>query len=66
MSGASTYEWQMRLHDNAATWQALKTSTTVKINVPSLTPGTVYAFRVRAIGSAGPGTWSDEATERAP
>ena len=66
VSGASTYEWQMRLHDNAATWQALKTSTTVKINVPSLTPGTVYAFRVRAIGSAGPGTWSDEATERAP
>lgn len=66
VAGASTYEWQMRLHDNAAAWQALKTSTTAKILVPSLTPGTVYAFRVRAIGSAGPGTWSDEATERAP
>lgn len=66
VSGASTYEWQFRLHDNAATWQALKTGTTTKILVPGLTPGVVYAFRVRAIGSAGPGTWSDEATERAP
>lgn len=66
VAGASTYEWQQRLHDNAATWQALKTGTTVKILVPGLTPGVVYAFRVRAIGSAGPGTWSDEATERAP
>ncbi len=66
VAGASTYEWQFRLHDNAATWQALKTVTTAKILVPGLTPGVVYAFRVRAIGSAGPGTWSDEATERAP
>lgn len=66
VKGASTYEWQQRLHDNAAAWQALKTGTTTKILVPGLTPGVVYAFRVRAIGSAGPGTWSDEATERAP
>lgn len=66
VKGASSYEWQQRLHDNAASWQALKTGTTTRILVPGLTPGVVYAFRVRAIGSAGPGTWSDEATERAP
>jgi hypothetical protein len=66
VTGASTYEWQQRLHDGNPPWQPLKTGTTTKILVPSLTPGVVYAFRVRAIGSAGPGTWSDEATERAP
>lgn len=66
VAGASTYEWQMRLHDGNAPWETFKTGTTTKLLVPSLTPGMVYAFRVRAIGSAGPGTWSDEATERAP
>lgn len=67
VTGASSYEWECKVHDNvAAPWSAIKTSTTSKILVPSLTPGTLYAFRVRAVGSAGPGAWSDEASERAP
>lgn len=66
LPGASSYEWQCRLHDATAVWSQIKTGTTVKILVTGLTPGLVYAFRVRAIGSAGTGTWSDEATERAP
>ncbi len=66
VAGASSYEWQCRLHTGSPPWEAVKTGTTVKILVSNLTPGTVYAFRVRAIGSAGAGTWSDEATERAP
>jgi hypothetical protein len=67
VKGSSSYEWECKLHDNlTAPWTAVKTSTTTKILVPSLTPGALYAFRVRAIGSAGPGTWSDEAVQRAP
>ena len=67
VKGASSYEWECKQHDNiSAPWEAIKTSTTTKILVPALTPGTLYAFRVRGIGSAGPGAWSDEASGRAP
>lgn len=67
VKGASSYEWECKLHDNvAAPWSGIKTGTTTKILVPGLTPGALYAFRVRAIGSAGAGTWSDEAVQRAP
>lgn len=67
VKGASSYEWECKVHDNvSAPWSAIKSSTTTKILVPALTPGTLYGFRVRAIGSAGAGTWSDEASERAP
>lgn len=66
VSGASSYEWQCRLHADGNAWQGAKNSTTSKITVEGLTPGAQYAFRVRAIGAAGPGAWSDEAAKRAP
>jgi hypothetical protein len=67
VKGASSYEWECRPHDTPnAPWTAIKSSTAAKILVSSLTPGTLYGFRVRAVGAAGPGAWSDEATERAP
>lgn len=66
VGGARSYEWQCRPHTDATAWQPVKTSTVTKITVGSLTPGTVYAFRVRALGTTGQSPWSDEAVKRAP
>ena len=66
VSGASSYEWQCRLHADGNAWQPAKMSTSTRVSLTGLTPGALYAFRVRAIGAAGPGAWSDEAICRAP
>jgi hypothetical protein len=66
VTGASSYEWQCREHQDAATFHTIQTSTASRITASGLTPGNVCAFRVRAIGSAGPGAWSDEAVRRVP
>jgi hypothetical protein len=65
LSGAHAYEWQCRLHTDGTPWEAVKSTTTRKVTVTGLTPGSVYAFRVRAIGTAGPSPWSDETSKRA-
>lgn len=66
VAGANSYEWQCRLHTDAAQWEPAKPSTASKVTLGGLTPGQSYAFRVRGIGSAGPGPWSDETVKRAP
>jgi hypothetical protein len=66
VKGAGSYEWECRLHTDGTPWSAIKTSLTATIRVTDLTPGALYAFRVRAIGAAGAGDWSDEAIGRAP
>ena len=65
VSGASSYEWLCRVHTDGTPWEAIKPSTSAKISATDLTPGTEYAFRVRAVGSAGPSPWSGEAVKRA-
>lgn len=64
--GAATYEVQCKVHDTPAPFENAKASTSSRTTVEGLIPGTLYAFQVRALGSAGPGPYSDEAVKRAP
>ncbi len=67
VKGAKIYEWEFKPHDDPnAPWQKLTTTTGANYRATGLTPGTLYAFQVRAFGAAGPGDWSDEAVCRAP
>lgn len=66
VDGASVYEVQFKLQPADAPWQQFALVTPSKARVTGLTPGVVYYFRVRAIGTAGPGVWSDPALRRAP
>jgi hypothetical protein len=66
VAGSSSYEVDCKLHSDTATWERVKSVTASKLTVEALTPGALYAFRVRAIGAAGAGPWSDEAVRRAP
>ena len=64
--GAVTYEIQCKIHGDATPFTNAKTSTASRTTVDGLTPGTQYAFQVRAVGTAGPSPYSDEAVKRAP
>lgn len=64
--GAASYQLEGRINTEAGAWQPLKTTTSSRCTVTGLIPGTVYAFRVRAIGAAGEGAWSDQNVRRAP
>lgn len=64
--GAATYEIQCKVHGDATPFENAKSSTSSRTTVDGLTPGTQYAFQVRALGAAGPGPYSDEAVKRAP
>lgn len=66
VKGSSVYEVEYRLQEDSAPWQRSVIVTASKARVSGLTPGALYYFRVRAIGTAGPGTWSDVALRRAP
>jgi hypothetical protein len=64
--GASSYEVECMINTPPGSWQAVKTVTASRLAVTALTPGTVYGFRVRAVGAAGPGAWSDQNIRRSP
>lgn len=48
-----------------ANWKALINLSNNAYMVTDLESGKAYSFRVRAVGAAGPGPWSDPATEKA-
>ena len=62
LAGARTYEIQLAQGDPslAENWKFATTSATAShMLVEGLTPAHTYWFRVRAIGSGGPGRWAD-------
>ena len=66
VDGVKTYVWECRKHVDGEVFTQIKLTTTAKFTVTGLIPGVEYAFRVRAIGTAGESPWSDEAVMRAP
>ena len=57
---ARSYEAQMTTDVNKEeSWKDVGTFTSTRIALEDLTPGMTYWARVRAIGSWGPGAWSD-------
>ena len=63
VKGASAYEMQYTLDPNAGPWIDGETfASTRGIGISGLTRGKDYWVRLRAIGTNGPGPWSDPAT----
>ena len=60
MNNAGSYEAQKTTQINTPnSWETVGLFTAPRMTLEELTPGTVYWTRMRAIGSAGPGAWSE-------
>lgn len=44
---------------NPGSWESVQPATAARVTLEGLTPGTNYWARLRAIGAAGPGAWSE-------
>ncbi len=66
VNGRMFYELQMNPGDPLieANWLPLNNQSNNMYMVKDLESGKAYSFRVRAVGAAGPGPWSDPATEK--
>ena len=65
--GASSYEWQTTGNPNdATTWVTRATTTRSSVTIAGLPSGARCWVRVRGIGAAGPGAWSDPAAKMVP
>lgn len=67
VKGRMFYEAQINDGDPLveANWKALINLSNNAYMATGLESGKAYSFRVRAVGAAGPGPWSDPATEKA-
>ena len=62
VANSASYDVQMKNGAPDAAYVMVGSSTRGKFTMPNLTPGAQYTFRVRALGSAGPGSWSNPVT----
>ena len=65
LRGARSYILEYKVQGTDGTWTS-KVVTKSRQSVTGLTSGTVYVFRVAAVGTAGQSPWSLEAARRAP
>lgn len=63
--GATSYIVERMVHDSSGSWQQVKLLSQSKFTNTGLTPGVTYAYRVRALATAGAGPWSDETVRMA-
>jgi hypothetical protein len=66
VADAMSYVTQVRLNPELSAWHLAGGSSKAKTSVKKLTSGQKYFFRVAAIGTAGQGNWSAEASSFAP
>lgn len=60
LNNAASYEMQRTTQiTNPASWETVGQGTAARMTMNGLTPGTTYWSRMRGIGSAGPGAWSE-------
>ncbi len=59
--GAGSYVVECKLYNDPGAWQQAKISQRSRVTVTGLQSGKKYSFRVRAVGAAGEGPWSDDA-----
>lgn len=60
VSNAGSYEAQTTTTiDNPASWESVEQMTSARMSLGGLEPGKTYWARLRAIGSFGPGAWSE-------
>ena len=63
---ATTYYVERATSIEAPDWQTAGSSTKAKLRLNGLVSGTRYWFRVRGIGTRGPGVWSNPISRIAP
>ena len=66
VKGAKSYIVEVRENVAGTAWGGAKVGTKSRATIDGLTTGKTYAFRVRAVGTAGEGPWSDESLKLAP
>lgn len=65
IAGAAIYNWQLTTVANPTVVLQSAQTTAANVTFSGLTPGVVYRVVANVVGSAGPSSWSDPATQMA-